>query len=67
MKQTDPSVDVRFLKLDLQDFQSIRAALVEFKEKETRLDLLINNAGVCDPNWLPGSDSDLRLDHGIPI
>lgn len=40
--------DVRFLKLDLQDLQGVKAAAAEFMEKESRLDILINNAGVGD-------------------
>lgn len=47
MKKTDSSVDVRFLKLDLQDFQTVREALDHFKKTESRLDILVNNAGVC--------------------
>lgn len=33
-----------FLKLDLSDFKSIKAAADEFKSKETELHVLFNNA-----------------------
>ena len=46
MRQFKSTVDVRFLKLDLQDLQSVKAAVTEFMQKESRLDILINNAGV---------------------
>ncbi|KAH8823762.1 NAD-binding protein [Flagelloscypha sp. PMI_526] len=35
-----------FLKLDLSSLKDVKCAAEEFKEKETRLDVLINNAGV---------------------
>ncbi|KAH9480641.1 Short-chain dehydrogenase [Psilocybe cubensis] len=38
-----------FLKLDLGDFQSIKAAVTEFQSKESKLDVLFNNAGVMAP------------------
>ncbi|RVX73716.1 hypothetical protein B0A52_02606 [Exophiala mesophila] len=39
-------VDVRFLKLDLQDLQSIKTTVSDFLQKENRLDILLNNAGI---------------------
>lgn len=47
MKSSKSSLDVRFLEFDLQDLESIKAATTEFMQKESRLDILINNAGVC--------------------
>lgn len=38
--------DLHFLSLDLQSLKSVRAAAKEFLARESRLDLLINNAGV---------------------
>lgn len=46
MKQTNPSLDIRFLKLDLQDLQGVKVTASEFMRRESRLDILINNAGV---------------------
>lgn len=40
-------LDLRFLRLDLQNLGSVKAAAAAFKEREQRLDVLINNAGVC--------------------
>jgi NAD(P)-dependent dehydrogenase (short-subunit alcohol dehydrogenase family) len=50
MQQSKSSLDVRFLKLDLQDLESVKKAAAEFLQKETRLDILINNAGVRCPS-----------------
>ncbi|KIJ62658.1 hypothetical protein HYDPIDRAFT_94215 [Hydnomerulius pinastri MD-312] len=38
-----------FLKLDLGNLKAVKAAAEEFLSKETRLDVLINNAGVMFP------------------
>ena len=38
--------DLHFLSVDLQSFKSVRAAAEDFMKRESRLDLLINNAGV---------------------
>lgn len=40
---------VHFLALDLADLSTIRAAADEFKSKESKLDVLWNNAGVSQP------------------
>jgi retinol dehydrogenase-12 len=39
-------LDLRFLQMDLQNLKSVKAAANSFRQRETRLDLLINNAGV---------------------
>lgn len=41
-------LDLRFLELDLQNLKSVKAAAAAFKQREQRLDILINNAGVCE-------------------
>ncbi|KAL7905076.1 hypothetical protein GGI35DRAFT_483935 [Trichoderma velutinum] len=46
MKTGNSGLDIHFLKLDLQDLQSIKTTAEEFSKKESRLDILINNAGV---------------------
>ncbi|KAI2859147.1 hypothetical protein CBS12448_5846 [Aspergillus niger] len=42
-------VDVRFLNLDLFSMSSVRQAAEQFVRQESRLHLLVNNAGVGDP------------------
>jgi short-subunit dehydrogenase involved in D-alanine esterification of teichoic acids len=48
MKNVAGSVelDLRFLQMDLQNLRSVKAAAASFRQRETRLDLVINNAGV---------------------
>ncbi|RSL73585.1 hypothetical protein CEP53_000669 [Fusarium sp. AF-6] len=46
MKHDAGPLDLHFLKLDLQDLQSVKVTAAEFMSKEPRLDLLINNAGI---------------------
>jgi len=48
MRQTcaGRKLDLRFLKLDLKDLKSVKATAVSFAQQESRLDILINNAGV---------------------
>jgi NAD(P)-dependent dehydrogenase (short-subunit alcohol dehydrogenase family) len=40
------NLDLNFLQMDLQDLKSVHAAAASFMHRETRLDILINNAGV---------------------
>lgn len=39
-------INVNFIRVDLQSLASVQAAAEEFKRRESRLDILINNAGV---------------------
>jgi dehydrogenase/reductase SDR family protein 13 len=41
-----PEADVRFLQIDLSDFESVRRAAAEFIGSGSPLDVLVNNAGV---------------------
>ncbi|KAF4457201.1 hypothetical protein F53441_765 [Fusarium austroafricanum] len=51
MHNISPNLDLHFLKLDLQDLQSIKATAADFMTRETRLDILINNAGIMATPW----------------
>jgi NAD(P)-dependent dehydrogenase (short-subunit alcohol dehydrogenase family) len=46
MRQNSPDLDLQFLRLDLQDLQSIKDTTADFMSREHRLDILINNAGI---------------------
>ncbi|KII89293.1 hypothetical protein PLICRDRAFT_109044 [Plicaturopsis crispa FD-325 SS-3] len=49
MKSATGEDSIHFLKLDLADLGSVKAAAEDFLSKETRLDVLYNNAGVMVP------------------
>ena len=52
MRESAPkgiSLDLHLLLVDLQSLHSVKAAADEFMKRESRLDLLINNAGVSLP------------------
>ncbi|KAF8886468.1 hypothetical protein CPB85DRAFT_359938 [Mucidula mucida] len=55
-KDLDLNGDVVWLRLDLSDPQKAKDAALEFLEKETRLDILINNAGVMAGPYETGLD-----------
>ena len=44
---TKKPLDLRPLDLDLQSLKSVVEAAQKFMKEESRLDVLINNAGVC--------------------
>ncbi|OGM49141.1 short-chain dehydrogenase reductase [Aspergillus bombycis] len=47
LKQHNPKcTNIRFLQLDLASFESVKAAAADFLRQESRLDILINNAGI---------------------
>jgi retinol dehydrogenase 12 len=60
---TDSKGKIKFLHLDLEDLRSVKAAAEDFLSKESRLDVLWNNAAVMLPS--PGSKTkqgwDLQL------
>ncbi|EXK85552.1 hypothetical protein FOQG_10613 [Fusarium oxysporum f. sp. raphani 54005] len=45
----DASGSLSFLKIALDDLDSIKVAAEDFKSRESRLDVLFNNAGVSNP------------------
>ncbi|PWY62094.1 short chain dehydrogenase [Aspergillus eucalypticola CBS 122712] len=47
LNQENPGhTEIRFLQLDLASFESVKEAAAGFLRQETRLDILINNAGI---------------------
>lgn len=46
IKKFAPDASITYLALDLMSFDSIKKAADEFKSKSSRLDILINNAGI---------------------
>ncbi|KAM0342570.1 hypothetical protein ACHAPU_009423 [Fusarium lateritium] len=51
LRQNSPDLDLHFLKLDLQDIQTIKETAADFMSRENRLDILINNAGIMASPW----------------
>jgi len=51
IKHKSPDTDIRVMELDLADLSSIKKFTDKFKQAESRLDLLINNAGVMIPPY----------------
>lgn len=60
-----PEADMRFIPLDLGDLKSIRSA-AKLVEKESRLDVLVNNAGIMMPpreETADGFESQFGVNH----
>lgn len=55
----DEQLDVRYIRLDLLDQGTIERAAMLIEADFHRLDVLINNAGIADPNDGPPSTADL--------
>lgn len=49
IKKENPSAKLHLMQLDLADFNSIREFSDEFHSKYSKLDVLVNNAGVMNP------------------
>lgn len=49
MRQKQTRREAIFLKLDLADLKSVKAAALEFQEKEKEPHILFNNGGVMTP------------------
>jgi NAD(P)-dependent dehydrogenase (short-subunit alcohol dehydrogenase family) len=56
IKSQNSKVDIKIMQLDLASLQSIQNFADEFKKSHTRLDLLINNAGVMIPPYSKTED-----------
>jgi NAD(P)-dependent dehydrogenase (short-subunit alcohol dehydrogenase family) len=50
IKQRFKSADIELMKMDISDFDSVRQFANEFIKKYSKLDLLLNNAGIM---WTP--------------
>ena len=55
--------DARVMEMDLADLESVRRFAEQFKQEDSRLDLLINNAGVMMPPYCKTVD-DFELQFG---
>jgi len=51
IRATHPGCDVDAMELDLSDLESVRRFAEAFRAKHSRLDLLINNAGIMVPPY----------------
>lgn len=56
IREQNPDANVAVMKLDLADLASVRAFADEFKGRYSRLDRLINNAGVMIPPYSKTAD-----------
>ncbi len=63
IKENQKSADMEVMELDLADLQSIKRFAENFKAKYSKLDLLINNAGVMMPPYSKTKD-DFELQMG---
>lgn len=46
------TLDLHFLQMELQDLRSVKAAAKTFAQRESRLHILMNNAGVRDSHFI---------------
>jgi len=51
-----PNGDLEILQIDLSKLASVRSAAEEFRSKNYRLDILINNAGIMFPSYAKTED-----------
>ena len=51
IQQKSGSTDVQYRLLDLADLESVRNFAAKFLQEETRLDVLINNAGTLEVKY----------------
>ena len=65
----DKNLDLHFLKLNLEDLGSVKAAARWFTDHEDRLDILINNAGVMNAPYkltVDGLESQWQINYLAP-
>ncbi|ORY76587.1 hypothetical protein BCR37DRAFT_406077 [Protomyces lactucae-debilis] len=70
IRARNPSGTVEWLKLDLQDLSSVQAAAKAFSDKEGRLDVLYNNAGIMAVPYeltKDGIESQFQTNHLGPF
>ncbi|MFO0831270.1 MAG: SDR family oxidoreductase [Phycisphaerales bacterium] len=61
LKSSEPTLDVHFLPLDVNDPASIKAAAEQIERRFGKLDILVNNAGVNAGEWgEPPSRANLK-------
>lgn len=56
IKAVVPNAELEFIPIDLMSLASVRAFATTFKQNHTRLDLLINNAGIMIPPFQKTKD-----------
>ncbi|UCE41797.1 MAG: SDR family NAD(P)-dependent oxidoreductase [Candidatus Aminicenantes bacterium] len=56
IKADNPNADVKVMELDLASLKSVHSFATKFKDSYSRLDLLINNAGVMMPPYSKTAD-----------
>ncbi|KAK4692854.1 hypothetical protein P7C71_g4435, partial [Lecanoromycetidae sp. Uapishka_2] len=64
------NLDLHFLEIDLQSLQSVKSAADTFMKTETRLDLLINNAGIMAVSFkltTDGFETQWQTNHLAPF
>ena len=61
-----PAVDIKVMKLDLQDLSSVKSFSESFQNEYQRLDVLLNNAGIMMPPYQltkDGYESQFGVNH----
>lgn len=64
IKKQQPNAQVNWMVLDLADLDSVRAFSDDFHKQNTRLDILINNAGVMYPASREVTKQNFELQFG---
>ncbi len=64
IKKEVPKADLTLMQLDLADLNSVKRFADDFKNQFSKLDVLINNAGVMMPNTRQTTQQDFELQFG---